>query len=135
MKISETTEDGDGKATENGQVTKNGETAECGGKVVEDGKVTKDGETTKHGGKVTKNGEDGKTTKDGKTTADGKVTDGRFSYTDIYNYVWKKEYPSLLTKEDKQALRKRAKFFRGKEGGHLYYVGRKGIYLSALSKQ
>ena len=46
------------------------------------------------------------------TAGMGERMEGRFSYKDIYNYVWKKEYLSSLTnKEEKQALRKRATFF------------------------
>ena len=59
----------------------------------------------------------------GTTVGVGERMEGQFSYTDIYNYVWKKEYPSSLpNKEDKQALRKRS------EGGYLYYIGGKGKY-------
>ncbi len=35
-------------------------------------------------------------------------------------------YPEGFQKEDKQALRKRAKFFRVKESNNLYYIGGPG---------
>ena len=58
-------------------------------------------------------------------TAEKAASEGRFSYTEIYNYLSGKGYPPHLTrKEDKQALRKRSKFFIAKDAG-LYYVGGK----------
>ena len=49
--------------------------------------------------------------------------DGRFSFAEIYTYYIKDgRYPSSFFKVDKQALRKRAKFFMVK-GTQLYYVG------------
>lgn len=48
--------------------------------------------------------------------------DGRFSFAEIYAYIKDGRYPSSFTKADKQALRKRAKFFTVKDT-QLYYVG------------
>ena len=40
--------------------------------------------------------------------------DGRFSFEEIHQYLLQGVYPSTFSKSDKQALRKRAKFFAGK---------------------
>ena len=48
--------------------------------------------------------------------------EGKFEYSDIFAYVNDGKYPSEFTKDEKRALRKRAKFFVAK-GTSLYYVG------------
>ena len=48
--------------------------------------------------------------------------DGRFSFSEIHRYLSAGIYPDDFSKPDKQALRKRAKFFRAKNTA-LYYVG------------
>ena len=48
--------------------------------------------------------------------------DGRFSFTEIYHYIKEGKYPNSFSKPDKQALRKRAKFFIIKDT-QLYYIG------------
>ena len=55
---------------------------------------------------------------------------GRFSFAEIYAYVRDGRYPSNFTKVDKQALRKRAKFFIVKDT-QLYYVGG-GMYYNVM---
>ena len=47
--------------------------------------------------------------------------EGRFNYSEIYVYV-EGTYPCSYDKDDKRALRKRAKFFAVK-GAALYYIG------------
>ena len=60
-------------------------------------------------------------------------SEGRFSYTEVYDYVSKKVYPVHLTKEEeKQALRKRSKFFMAKDNGRLFYIGGKGKFYYSL---
>ena len=49
--------------------------------------------------------------------------DGRFSLKEIHQYLLQGVYPSSFSKSDKQALRKRAKFF-DVNGADLYYTGR-----------
>ncbi len=51
--------------------------------------------------------------------------EGRFLYKDIYNYIEEGIYPENYQKQDKLALRKRAKYFQIVEGS-LHYVGGKG---------
>ena len=48
--------------------------------------------------------------------------EGRFPYSDIFAYVNDGTYPIEFTKDEKRALRKRAKFFVAK-GTSLYYAG------------
>ena len=48
--------------------------------------------------------------------------EGRFEYSEIYAYVKEGTYPSDYSKEEKRALRKRAKFFTVK-GTMLNYIG------------
>lgn len=48
--------------------------------------------------------------------------DGRFAFADIYTYIKDGTYPIDFDKPDKQALRKRAKYFIAKDT-RLYYVG------------
>ena len=48
--------------------------------------------------------------------------DGRFSFGEIHEYVVRGVYPEGFTKENKQALRKRSKFFASRQE-NLYYVG------------
>ena len=48
--------------------------------------------------------------------------DGRFRYRDIHRYLSSGIYPDGYGKPDKQALRKRAKFFRAKDA-ELFHVG------------
>ena len=50
------------------------------------------------------------------------VQDGRFSFPIIYNYARYGKYPSGYTKTEKQALRKRSKYFVVEES-ELYYIG------------
>ena len=47
---------------------------------------------------------------------------GRFTYDQLFNYIREGAYPKGWTKEDKQAMRKRARYFEVK-GSNLYYVG------------
>ena len=54
-------------------------------------------------------------------TTDSNCT-GRFSYEEIFAYLTEGSYPESFMKADKQALRKRAKYFLVKDA-HLYYVG------------
>ena len=49
--------------------------------------------------------------------------EGRFSYSEIYDYLASHKYPLGFSKADKLALRKRSKFFQVKDG-HLYYTGK-----------
>ena len=49
-------------------------------------------------------------------------TDGKFLFSDIYNYLRHSRYPEGLSKADKNALRKRSKFFRVNDKD-LYYIG------------
>lgn len=48
--------------------------------------------------------------------------DGRFKYGDIHRYLSSGTHPDEHSKPGKQALRKRAKFFRV-NAAELYYVG------------
>ena len=50
----------------------------------------------------------------------------RFTYCDIFAYVKDGKYPTDFTKDEKHALRKRAKFFAAK-GTALYYVKEKKV--------
>ena len=52
---------------------------------------------------------------------------GRFSYQEIFNYLREGSYTEGFEKSDKQALRKRAKFFTVKDA-HLNYVGGKQLH-------
>ena len=49
--------------------------------------------------------------------------EGRFSYSEIHDYLASHKYPLGFSKADKLALRKRSKFFQVKDG-HLYYTGK-----------
>ena len=49
--------------------------------------------------------------------------EGRFSYSEIHDYLASQKYPIGFSKADKLALRKRSKFFQVKDG-HLYYTGK-----------
>ena len=49
--------------------------------------------------------------------------EGRFSYSEIHDYLASQKYPLGFSKADKLALRKRSKFFQVKDG-HLYYTGK-----------
>ena len=55
--------------------------------------------------------------------SDDGYKDGRFTFKEIHKYLVQGVYPSSFSKSDKQALRKRAKFFTVK-GAELYYTGR-----------
>ena len=55
--------------------------------------------------------------------SDEEKKDGRFSFEEIHQYLLQGVYPSTFSKSDKQALRKRAKFFAVK-GADLYYTRR-----------
>ena len=57
------------------------------------------------------------------------LREGRFSYSEIYEYVAMRSYPEGFTKEDKLAIRKRSKYFAVKKE-NLYYVG--GKYNDAI---
>ena len=46
----------------------------------------------------------------------------RFTFSQIHQYLQYGTYPSDFHKSDKQALRKRSKFFKSSDG-NLYYVG------------
>ena len=59
------------------------------------------------------------------------TTEGRFSYSEIHEYVATKSYPEGFTKEDKLALRKRSKYFAVREE-NLYYVGGKYTVIHAV---
>ena len=48
--------------------------------------------------------------------------EGRFNYSEIYAYVKEGTYPCSYDKDDKRALRKRAKLFAVK-GTAIYYIG------------
>ena len=50
---------------------------------------------------------------------------GRFTSGQLYDYISEARYPEDWNKSDKQALRKRAKFFQVK-GSNLYYIGGPG---------
>ena len=50
-------------------------------------------------------------------------TDGKFTFSTIHRYIAHSTYPEGLSKADKNALRRRAKFFRVIEND-IYYVGR-----------
>ena len=52
----------------------------------------------------------------------GSECPGRFTYGEILAYLTEGRYPDSYLKADKQALRKRAKFFLVKDA-HLYYIG------------
>ena len=53
--------------------------------------------------------------------SDDGYKDGRFTFKEIHKYLVQGVYPSSFSKSDKQALRKRAKFFIVK-GAELYYT-------------
>ena len=57
------------------------------------------------------------------TASDDGNKDGRFTFNEIHQYLLQAVYPSSFSKSDKQALRKRAKFF-SVNGADLYYTGR-----------
>ena len=46
----------------------------------------------------------------------------RFTFDQIHQYLQFRTYPSHFLKSDKQALRKRCKYFKSSDG-NLYYVG------------
>lgn len=50
----------------------------------------------------------------------GSTSDGRFSFSEIFDYVNSGKYPDNYDKNDKRALRKRASNFSTKDGS-LYY--------------
>ena len=54
--------------------------------------------------------------------SDDGYKDGWFTFKEIHKYLLQGVYPSSFSKSDKQALRKRAKFFAVK-GVELYYTG------------
>ena len=53
------------------------------------------------------------------------ATKSKYPFSEIYDYVVHKTYPSRSDKLYKHGLRKRSKFFTV-DGGRLYYVGGKG---------
>ena len=48
--------------------------------------------------------------------------EGKFSVSEIYDYLAKRSYPEGLSKSEKSVMRRRAKFFRLHEKD-LYYIG------------
>ena len=56
------------------------------------------------------------------TSKKTKQDDVRFSFNEIYTYLNTGRYPTSFTKADKQALRKRSKFFVARKT-QLYYIG------------
>ena len=54
-------------------------------------------------------------------------TDGKFSFGEIFDYLLSRRYPEGISKVDKNALRRRAKFFRVNDKD-LYYIGG-GMYI------
>ena len=50
------------------------------------------------------------------------TADKRFSFSVIHSYLSKRNYPAHFTKEDKHALRKRAKHFGCTDDRKLYYI-------------
>lgn len=66
--------------------------------------------------------EEPKSTKPAPSSAEAKNVEGRFKYSDIHRYLECKTFPEGFTKLDKNALRKRSKFFVA-QGPDLYYVG------------
>ena len=46
----------------------------------------------------------------------------KFSFSQIHKYLYSGTYPITFDKPDKQALRKRSKYFKNVDG-NLYYVG------------
>ena len=59
--------------------------------------------------------------------------EARFTFSQIHQYLQYGTYPSDFHKSDKQALRKRSKFFKSADG-NLYYVGggKRGIVALCL---
>ena len=55
-------------------------------------------------------------------------TEGRFAFKEIHDYISKNEYPSSFSKEDKRALKRRAKCFQCQDG-QIFYVGSAGKHL------
>ena len=55
--------------------------------------------------------------------SDDGYKDAQFTFKEIHKYLVQGVYPSSFSKSDKQALRKRAKFFAVK-GAELYHSGR-----------
>ena len=55
----------------------------------------------------------------------------RFTFSQIHQYL---TYPSDFQRSDKQALRKRSKFFKSSDG-NLYYVGGGKLTIATLSLQ
>ena len=51
------------------------------------------------------------------------INSGRFSFTDIYQYLRNGSYPDSFSKADKSSLRRRCTFFCYK-GADLFYTGR-----------
>ena len=50
------------------------------------------------------------------------AADGKFSFGEVFNYIIHGRYPEGVSKSDKNALRRRAKFFRVNDKD-LYYIG------------
>ena len=48
--------------------------------------------------------------------------DGKFSFSEMYDYLAKGSYPEGLSKSEKSVMRRRAKFFSVHEKD-LYYIG------------
>ena len=57
--------------------------------------------------------------------AQPEASEGRFTYGQLFDYISQGVYPESFLKEDKQALRKRAKFFTI-DKANLYYIGGPG---------
>ena len=49
------------------------------------------------------------------------AAEGKYAFSDIYNYVADNTYPAHADKAYKRGLRKRSKYFSA-DGGRLYYV-------------
>ena len=58
----------------------------------------------------------------------------RFTFSLIHQYLQYGTYPSDFQKPDKQALRKRSKFFKSSDG-NLYYVGGGKLAIATLALQ
>ena len=58
---------------------------------------------------------------------------GRFSYSEIYNYIADQTYPDSFSKADKSSLRKRSKFFCI-NNAELFYRGNPKTGISTMSR-
>ena len=84
--------------------------------------------------KIDVNGEQQKTSNaqgDAHAEDNAQEQEGRFSYSEIHDYLASQKYPLGFSKADKLALRKRSKFFQVKDG-HLYYTGKCKLMLPCM---